>query len=886
MKKLPLILAVFLAVTFRTVTSFAYSIPRDFTNSEYFYVFGAFGRTVDGADRQDPAQVIFFDVPKSQDQGLTIDIFDPDTGGRLDQKPMKSKTCDTIIEFTVFGKNNSVLASKRFGESAQYDMQYYRFGPFAKEKGEDTGDHYSFKLVARPVQTYLLKGEEVNVFNVRVMPEDVEAYAEKIFFRLSRNKGEEMHFYPLVPAGASAIEVENYDLDPTGGTASLYDPLTQERFKVNPSESGKWASTAIRLKPSDGPRRAAYIITKQSQTYGNAAVRVVDEDGTPLRLYFSEAVRTAAPVAEPARRQKQEPVAAAVKKTEPKPAVMKKTGPKPAAVPREAAKPAPAKQTEQKPATRMAVVPAEQGLAPCNRFTFDGTGSYDPNDEELSFFWDFGDGTTASEPVVTHVFEKAGTYTVTLTVRDTSELECSTATTSYTVKVNTPPVAVFSAPGAGCVGEPLVFDASASTDDSPESLTYVWDFGDGTRQEGVRATKQFDTGGLYSVRLTVNDNAGTACSAVTAHKKVAVNTPPVARAGDDITMCLKANKEYAVVFDASRSSDADGDALEYTWDFGDGESGAGKTVTHVYRHGGRYKAKLTVNDGRGSACSSGEDTLLVVLNRQPAADPGGDKVACVGTDVLFDGSASGDADNDQLAYSWDFGDGTTAQGPKARHAYDKPGNYKAALTVDDGRQTDCSRATAAVNVFVNKGPSAVLKEVDPVCANAKVQFDASATAGMDPAQYRYTWDFGDGTVSEGGAKATHQYKAPGRYIVSVTADDRKNTPCSTDRASIEVKVNTPPQAKAETRFGCCIDTDSVFDGSASFDADGDKLSYRWDFGDGAVAEGARAVHRYAKGGIYTVTLEVDDNSGTGCSTSRTSMKVNINDQPVAVIKVR
>jgi len=880
MRKPFFILAVFSVVIFCSIQAFAYILPKNDSNSDYFYVFGAFGRTEDGADLQDPAQVIFFDVPKSQSEDLTIDIFDPDTGGRLDQKPSKNKNWDTIIEFAVSGKDGNVLEKQRFGESSRYDMRYYRFGPFAKESGEDSGDFYTFKLIARPVQTYLLMGEEVNVFNVRVLPENVETYAEKVFFRLARNRGEAMRFFPLIPSGINGIVVENYDLDPTGGTAELYDPLTQEKFKINPSESGQWAGTDIRFRTSDVTRRAEYVIVKNSQEYGNAAVRVTDEEGNPLRLYFSKTVRgTALPAAGTIRKQKPEPVkVAAVKKAEPKPAAVRKETPKPA----------PVKQQPKKtlPKVTAAPVPAAKGSFPCNSFTFDGTASYDPNNEKLSFFWDFGDGATATEPVAAHVFEKAGTYTVTLTVKDESGLDCDTATTSHTVKVNMPPVAVFSAPESGCVDEPFVFDASASTDDSPESLTYIWDFGDGTRGEGKTVTKQFDKGGIYTVRLTVNDNAGSACSMVTAENKVAVNTPPVARAGDDITLCLSANKEYAVVFDAGRSSDEDSDALAYTWEFGDGEIGQGKTLTHVYRHGGRYKVKLTVDDNRNSACSVSEDSLLVILNRQPVADAGQDKVSCVGMDILFDASASSDADNDALSCVWDFGDGVTAQGQKARHAYEKPGDYKAVLTVDDGRQTDCSSVTAAVNVFVNKGPSAVLKEVEPICANTKVAFDASATAGIDPAKYRYTWDFGDGTVLEGGIKATHEYKASGRYIVSVTADDKRDTPCSVDQASIEVKVNTPPQAKAVTKFACCIDTDSVFDGSSSVDADGDTLSYRWDFGDGTTSEGARAVHRYTQGGVYTVTLEVDDNSGTACSTSKALLKVNINDQPVAVIKVR
>ena len=77
-----------------------------------------------------------------------------------------------------------------------------------------------------------------------------------------------------------------------------------------------------------------------------------------------------------------------------------------------------------------------------NRFIFDATDSYDPNDLKLSFLWDFGDGTTSTEPVVTHSYAKGGTYNVTLTVTNTSGLKCDTSVSTRTVTVNTPPAAV------------------------------------------------------------------------------------------------------------------------------------------------------------------------------------------------------------------------------------------------------------------------------------------------------------------------------------------------------------------------------------------------------------------------------------------------------------
>ncbi|MFP4601069.1 MAG: PKD domain-containing protein, partial [Persicimonas sp.] len=74
-----------------------------------------------------------------------------------------------------------------------------------------------------------------------------------------------------------------------------------------------------------------------------------------------------------------------------------------------------------------------------------------------------------------------------------------------------------------------------------------------------------------------------------------------------------------VAFDASGSSDPDGDALSYRWDFGDAQIGNGQTISHIFAEGGEYTVELTVTDGQGLR-DTAEQTVSIEARPDPAAD--------------------------------------------------------------------------------------------------------------------------------------------------------------------------------------------------------------------------------------------------------------------------
>ncbi|MHC4230880.1 MAG: PKD domain-containing protein, partial [Planctomycetota bacterium] len=76
------------------------------------------------------------------------------------------------------------------------------------------------------------------------------------------------------------------------------------------------------------------------------------------------------------------------------------------------------------------------------------------------------------------------------------------------------------------------------------------------------------------------------------------NNPPTAAATANPT---SGDAPLTVSFDATGSSDPDGDSLSFSWDFGDGSQGSGAIVSHTYQGQGIYPAILTVDDGRGAS---------------------------------------------------------------------------------------------------------------------------------------------------------------------------------------------------------------------------------------------------------------------------------------------
>ncbi len=124
----------------------------------------------------------------------------------------------------------------------------------------------------------------------------------------------------------------------------------------------------------------------------------------------------------------------------------------------------------------------------------------------------------------------------------------------------------------------------------------------------------------------MTDNSGSSCASAVDLADVRVDAPPVANAGPDRQGFVGGAYDQ-LLFDASGSSDADGQPLSYVWDLGDGTTRTGEKVLHAYGKPGEYNVRLSVSDGTGLACGQSLAEIKVdarsreLTSGEPAAPP-------------------------------------------------------------------------------------------------------------------------------------------------------------------------------------------------------------------------------------------------------------------------
>ena len=396
---------------------------------------------------------------------------------------------------------------------------------------------------------------------------------------------------------------------------------------------------------------------------------------------------------------------------------------------------------------------------------------------------------------------------LTLTVTDPHGASTSDVKLITVEPGNRPPTAVIRLPVAGSSyseGQPVQFDGRTSSDPGGDTLRYLWELGE---QGGSKYTASQQSNferdlqeGEYEVQLTVEDPDGEVSTAMASFS--ITNLPPVAVASADATTVFVGEE---ISFDGDDSYDPEGDVLDYSWSFGDGDTSTLRSPKHIWDAPGSYTVNLTVEDGRGQQGSAllnievetlGPDALFSFLLS-------GDEVNEVraGTNLTLDASSSSSPNGAITNYSWDFGDGTseTGENDTSRHSWATGGWFNVTLPVSDSADESAELVMQLRVILENfqidySGSQAI------IISNSDDQYDFPVEVFLDGIYLNLTVSCNTGSMSYelkvldasgaelwaesgalgGGDSENHPVavsgNAPGDYIITIQVDNGGITP--------------------------------------------------------------------------------------------------------------
>ena len=349
------------------------------------------------------------------------------------------------------------------------------------------------------------------------------------------------------------------------------------------------------------------------------------------------------------------------------------------------------------------------------------------------------------------------------------------------------------------------------------------------------------------------------------------NRPPVANAGPAQT----GPEGSMFTLDGSASSDADGDALTYSWNFGDGSvspASPSPTANHSYADDDVYTAELTVSDG---TVSSKATVTVTVTGVAPVASFAAPESANEGSTFVLSLSSPTDPSSADVtagfAYEFDCGSGYGDPGSATSATCATTDNgtrpVKAKIRDKDGYETEYTGSVTVHNVAptatfstpgaaINEGGSFVIELV-----GASDVSSADVAAG-----FTYMLDCGDGNVSTSSDVTSLTCTAPDNLprLVTATITDKDGgvTPYSASVTINNVAPSVDAGAPDEILSGQSFTLNGSFTDPGAFDSPW-SFTINWD--DGAPTAGSATAqggisrsHTYLRAGSYTVTLSVTD----------------------------
>lgn len=243
---------------------YAQPVPAGDENIPYLMTFGPKSETSWGDD--DFSQTFFFFIPKDFVEPIFIRVYDPDTGGELDEL---NGVFDSKTMYSVYGgkgcfsdadaketqpqgnyKSGNFLATRTFGVNPKLDKNWYTFGPFNPTEGEFDAkfDGYIFKVIADGIA-----GDDGNLYRYYLSTqydenkavEGANAFAYEYSFRMHDDPNEVSHIYPYVDDRTISVKLMNFDWDNDGFIRTVSVARKGQLIKV--SNEDNWVEDEFKI---------------------------------------------------------------------------------------------------------------------------------------------------------------------------------------------------------------------------------------------------------------------------------------------------------------------------------------------------------------------------------------------------------------------------------------------------------------------------------------------------------------------------------------------------------------------------------------------------------------------------------------------------------------